>query len=182
MSTTVAAAQPDAPTRSHGHLRGVGSDQPINLAAAERAVRELLVALGRDPDTEHLRDTPRRVAAAYAELLTAEPFELTTFANDEGYDELVLARDIPFQLRAEHRVLRPGNTMGSGRGQRRPRRCQVHRLLAQRWVIVAGMSANVSDVTDTIEQLVRAGVAVNPDQVADPDSPLTSLTSVQAGA
>jgi GTP cyclohydrolase I len=78
---------------------------PIDLAGAERAVSDLLVALGQDPRQEHLRDTPRRVAGAYAELLTARPFNLTTFENDEGYNELVLARDIPFHSLCEHHML-----------------------------------------------------------------------------
>ena len=81
-------------------------DRPsVDLAAAEDAVADLLVALGRDPDGEHLADTPRRVANAYAELLTPRAFDLTTFPNDEGYDELVLARDIPFQSLCEHHLL-----------------------------------------------------------------------------
>lgn len=83
-------------------IRG-GAD--IDLACAEQAVAELLAALGQDPDDEHLRDTPRRVAAAYAELLTPEPFNLTTFPNDEGYDELVLARGIPFHSLCRHHML-----------------------------------------------------------------------------
>ena len=49
---------------------------------------------GRDPET--LEETPRRVADAYAELLTPQPFRATTFPNDEGYDELIVARSIPF--------------------------------------------------------------------------------------
>ena len=77
----------------------------VDIGAAERAVRDLLVALGHDPGREHLADTPRRVASAYAELLTPRPFDLTTFPNDEGYDELVLARDIPFQSLCEHHLL-----------------------------------------------------------------------------
>jgi len=106
MSTNFAApARPAGTARPHGHLRVVGGDQAINPVAAEQAVRDLLVALGRDPDSEHLHDTPRRVAGAFAELLTPEPFELTTFANDEGYDELVLARDIPFQSLCQHHLL-----------------------------------------------------------------------------
>ena len=106
MSTNVAAhAQPADAVRPHGHLRVVGGDQRIDLAAAEQAVRDLLVALGRDPDSEHVSDTPRRVAGAFAELLTPEPFDLTTFANDEGYDELVMARDIPFQSLCQHHLL-----------------------------------------------------------------------------
>ena len=68
-------------------------------------MRDLLVALGRDPGSEHLAETPRRVAAAFAEMLTPEPFDLTTFPNDERYDELVLARDIPFRSLCEHHLL-----------------------------------------------------------------------------
>src|SRR5262245_63332295 len=77
----------------------------VDPAAAERAVGDLLVALGHDPADEHLADTPRRVADAYAELLTPRPFRLTTFPNDEGYDELVVARDIPFHSLCQHHLL-----------------------------------------------------------------------------
>jgi GTP cyclohydrolase I len=87
----LSAAAPSRPA-----LRAVPDEPTIDLAAAERAVADLLAALGQDAAGPHLRDTPRRVAAAYAEMLTARPFDLTTFANDEGYDELVLARNIPF--------------------------------------------------------------------------------------
>jgi len=77
----------------------------IDRPAAERAARDLLLALGADLQGESLRETPRRVAAAYTELLTPEPFEATTFPNDEGYDELVVARDIPFHSLCEHHLL-----------------------------------------------------------------------------
>jgi GTP cyclohydrolase I len=77
----------------------------IDLVAAEKAAADLLVALGADLEEEGLRDTPRRVAQAYAELLTPKPFNLTTFPNDEGYDELVLARDIPFHSLCMHHML-----------------------------------------------------------------------------
>src|SRR5438105_4654097 len=86
------------------HLRVV-HDRHIDLEAAERAVADLLVALGHDPTTDHLVDTPRRVAHAYAEMLTPRDFDLTTFPNDEHYDELVLARYIPFQSLCEHHLL-----------------------------------------------------------------------------
>ena len=66
---------------------------------------ELLAALGQDPAAEPLADTPRRVAASYAELLTPAPFTPTTFPNDEGYDELVLARAIPFASLCQHHLL-----------------------------------------------------------------------------
>ncbi len=77
----------------------------IDLIAAERAIGELLTALGEDLEADHLRETPRRVAAAYAEMLTPRAFNLTTFDNDEGYDELVLARDIPFHSLCQHHML-----------------------------------------------------------------------------
>jgi GTP cyclohydrolase IA len=77
----------------------------VDLEGATSAVRALLVALGEDPDSDHLRDTPRRVALAYEEFLTPEPFVATTFPNDEGYDELVLVRDIPFHSLCEHHLL-----------------------------------------------------------------------------
>jgi GTP cyclohydrolase I len=86
-------------------LRVIGGGPTIDLDAAARAVADLLVALGQDPDDEHTRDTPRRVAAAYAEMLTPRAFNLTTFPNDEGYDELVLARDIPFHSLCQHHML-----------------------------------------------------------------------------
>jgi GTP cyclohydrolase I len=81
------------------------SSDKVDLKAATRAVRQLLVALGEDPTADHLQDTPRRVAAAYAELLGPAPFGMTTFANEEGYDELVLARDIPFTSLCQHHLL-----------------------------------------------------------------------------
>jgi GTP cyclohydrolase I len=86
-------------------LHVVHGREGVDGDAAQRAVRDLLVALGRDPSSAHLTDTPRRVAAAYAELLTPREFDLTTFPNEEGYDELVLARSIPVQSLCEHHLL-----------------------------------------------------------------------------
>lgn len=80
-------------------------DAQVDLAAAESAVAALLLALGVDPAAPHVRETPRRVAAALAELITPPAFRLTTFPNDEGYDELVVARDIPFASLCEHHLL-----------------------------------------------------------------------------
>jgi GTP cyclohydrolase I len=68
----------------------------VDHAAVQRAARELLRAVGADVDAEALEETPRRVADAYAELLTPQPFRATTFPNDDGYDELIVARAIPF--------------------------------------------------------------------------------------
>ncbi|HEY3748687.1 MAG TPA: GTP cyclohydrolase I FolE [Pseudonocardiaceae bacterium] len=77
----------------------------VDLAAAELAAADFLRALGISLDTESLAGTPARMARAYAELFTPRPFDLTTFPNDEGYDELVLARDIPVRSVCEHHLL-----------------------------------------------------------------------------
>jgi GTP cyclohydrolase IA len=76
----------------------------IDPEAVQRAAGDLLRALGAELESESLRDTPRRVAEAYAELLTPQPFRATTFAND-GYDELVVARAIPFHSLCMHHLL-----------------------------------------------------------------------------
>jgi GTP cyclohydrolase IA len=86
-------------------LRVIRGGAAVDLTGAERAVAAFLEALGQDPTAEHIADTPRRVAAAYAELLTPRSFNLTTFPNDEGYDELVIARDIPFHSLCQHHLL-----------------------------------------------------------------------------
>ena len=77
----------------------------VDLAAAEVAVADLLRALGKDPTSEHLADTPARVSRSFAELLSPREFQLTTFPNDEGYDEMVVARSIPVQSLCEHHLL-----------------------------------------------------------------------------
>jgi len=95
-------------TRALTHLRphaGPVDDDAIDLPAAERAARDLLVALGVDLAGESLRDTPRRMAGMYAELLSPASFSATTFPNDGGYDELVVATGIPFRSLCEHHLL-----------------------------------------------------------------------------
>jgi GTP cyclohydrolase I len=76
-----------------------------DLDAAEDAARAFLRALGVDCDTLSTVRSPRRMAHAYAEMLTPREFELTTFPNDEGYDELVVVCGIPFQSICEHHLL-----------------------------------------------------------------------------
>jgi len=91
-------------------MRGAAStarrERPTpDLSRMERAAHELLDALGVDLGDESVRDTPRRMAAMYAELLDAQPFDATTFPNDGGYDELVVATQIPFHSLCEHHLL-----------------------------------------------------------------------------
>jgi GTP cyclohydrolase I len=81
------------------------SAPPFDHAAVQDAARALLLAFGADIESESLQETPRRVADAYAELLTPKPFRATTFDNDEGYDELIVARAIPFHSLCMHHLL-----------------------------------------------------------------------------
>ncbi|MFE5407761.1 GTP cyclohydrolase I [Microbacterium sp. NPDC056569] len=86
-------------------LHALPDEPPIDRDAAMMAVADLLAALGFDPDEGDLVDTPRRVADAFIEMTTPEPFEMTTFANDDGYDEPVVVRGIPFVSLCRHHLL-----------------------------------------------------------------------------
>ena len=86
-------------------LRVIHSSPVMDLAAAEQAAATFLVALGVDLDTESLAATPARMARAYAEMFSPRPFDLTTFGNDAGYDELIIARSIPVRSVCEHHLL-----------------------------------------------------------------------------
>ncbi|WP_417508436.1 GTP cyclohydrolase I FolE [Microbacterium sp.] len=76
-----------------------------DLARAELAAGDFLRALGMSLDSEHLAATPQRMARAWAELLAPREFDLTTFPNDEGYDEMVIVREIPVRSICEHHLL-----------------------------------------------------------------------------
>src|SRR3954447_23460104 len=90
----------------HPHALRVEPEPPaVDAVAAERAAHALLDALGLPVDAPSLLDTPRRMVDAYLEMLTPRSFDLTTFDNDEGYDELVLVRDVPVQSVCEHHLL-----------------------------------------------------------------------------
>lgn len=77
----------------------------VDRVRAEHAAAQLLEALGVDLSQEDVAETPRRVARMYEELMTPRPFNPTTFANDAGYDEMVLVRDIPFTSLCAHHLL-----------------------------------------------------------------------------
>ncbi|MFF8373833.1 GTP cyclohydrolase I FolE [Streptomyces lydicus] len=101
----LASGDPEAPIPAQAALRVVQETDGIDLVAAERAAGQFLQALGISTDSESLHGTPGRMARAYAELFSPRPFDLTTFPNDEGYDELVLARSIPVRSVCEHHLL-----------------------------------------------------------------------------
>ena len=83
----------------------LSSRSGVDQTAAEQAARNLIIALGADLTDPVLAETPARMARSYAEMLTPEPFEMTTFPNDGEYDELVLASAIPFHSLCEHHLL-----------------------------------------------------------------------------
>ncbi|MBN9113226.1 MAG: GTP cyclohydrolase I FolE [Pseudonocardia sp.] len=97
MTSTSANAQ----ASTNGH-RG------IDHARAEAAVRELLIAVGEDPEREGLRETPARVARAYGELfagLYTDPDSVLDKTFDEQHQELILVRDIPLFSTCEHHLV-----------------------------------------------------------------------------
>jgi GTP cyclohydrolase I len=77
----------------------------IDREALQQAVGDVLRALGADVAADGLRETPRRVAEAYAELLTPPAFRATTFPNEDGYEGLIVAQAIPFHSLCMHHLL-----------------------------------------------------------------------------
>jgi GTP cyclohydrolase I len=83
-------------------------EQAVDLARIEKAVREILIAVGEDPDRDGLQRTPARVARAYAELfagLRVEPGKVLTTTFEANHEELVLVRDIEVMSMCEHHLL-----------------------------------------------------------------------------
>lgn len=83
-------------------------EQAVDLSRIEAAVREILIAIGEDPDRDGLRGTPRRVARAYAELfagLRVDPASVLTTTFEADHDELVVVRDIEVWSNCEHHLL-----------------------------------------------------------------------------
>jgi GTP cyclohydrolase I len=104
----------------NGRVDGVGQDPRtgdpvadlpearIDQPRIEAAVRELLAAIGEDPDRAGLIDTPARVARAYGEMfagLSQDPFEVLATTFDEGHEELVLVKDIAMYSTCEHHLV-----------------------------------------------------------------------------
>lgn len=92
----------------NGRLAGGPVERSVDLARIEKAVREILVAVGEDPDREGLMLTPARVARAYAELfagLRVDPASVITTAFEAEHDELILVRDIEVISLCEHHLL-----------------------------------------------------------------------------
>jgi len=82
--------------------------EQVDVARIERAVREILVGIGEDPDREGLLDTPGRVARMFAETMSGlneEPRDHLTTVFDADHDEMVMVRDVPFASTCEHHLV-----------------------------------------------------------------------------
>ncbi|HEX5596236.1 MAG TPA: GTP cyclohydrolase I FolE [Micromonosporaceae bacterium] len=91
-----------------GKLNGTPVELAVDLERIEKAVREILIAVGEDPDRDGLRKTPARVARAYAELfagLRVDPAEVLRTTFEANHQELVLVRDIDVISLCEHHLL-----------------------------------------------------------------------------
>ncbi|MFJ3957422.1 GTP cyclohydrolase I FolE [Arthrobacter sp. NPDC090010] len=87
---------------------GVPADSPMDLPRIEAAVREILLAVGEDPNRSGLVDTPARVARAYAEVFSGihqDPGSVLQTMFDMDHEELVLVKDIPFYSTCEHHLV-----------------------------------------------------------------------------
>ncbi|MDY6997946.1 MAG: GTP cyclohydrolase I FolE [Actinomycetota bacterium] len=94
-------------TRSHNNSATL-TPPAFDQARAEAAVRELLIAVGEDPDRQGLLDTPARVARAYREIfagLYVNPDDVLNTTFDEQHDEMVLVKDIPMYSTCEHHLV-----------------------------------------------------------------------------
>ena len=81
---------------------------PVDQPLVERLIGELLAAIGEDPQREGLRDTPNRIARAYSEIfsgLREDPVAILSVQFEEGHDEMVILREIPFYSMCEHHLL-----------------------------------------------------------------------------
>ncbi|MDW5325547.1 GTP cyclohydrolase I FolE [Plantactinospora sp. KLBMP9567] len=92
----------------NGRLGGGPVEEAVDLARIEKAVREILIAVGEDPDRDGLRQTPARVARAYAELfagLRVDPAQVLSTTFEANHEELILVRDIDVMSLCEHHLL-----------------------------------------------------------------------------
>lgn len=101
-------ARAGMPGAGHGVHLGAASVRPYDAEGVRRAVRDLLVAVGEDPDRDGLRETPERMARAFREMfagLAEDPADHLSAVFDIGHQEIVLVKDIPLYSMCEHHLL-----------------------------------------------------------------------------
>ena len=135
---------------------------------AEAAVRELLLALGEDPDREGLRETPRRVALAYEETFGGREVDLPRLLSvgfEEGHDEMVILRDIPFFSTCEHHLM-PFHGIAhvgyvpNGRVVGLSKLARLVDAVARRPQLQERLTAQIADIIESSLQTQGVGVAV----------------------
>jgi len=144
----------------------VESASPVDLPRIQRAVREILAAVGEDPDREGLRETPARVARMYAELLSGlhdDPRKHLKKFFTEKYDEIVLVKDISFNSLCEHHLLPfTGKAhvayMPDGRVIGLSKLARVVEVVSRRPQVQERMTETIADLL--VEELQPKGVAV----------------------
>jgi GTP cyclohydrolase I len=146
--------------------RPASADQPVDLDRIARAVREILTAIGEDPDREGLQETPRRVARMYAEMchgLHQDPRTYLRKFFTEKYDEVVLVRDIGFSSICEHHLL-PFTGMAhigyvpNGKVVGLSKLARVVEAIARRPQVQERMTEEIANLL--VEELNAKGVAV----------------------
>ena len=146
--------------------RNLPKPRSVDLPRMERAVREILAAVGEDPDREGLLETPARVARMYAEMfagLHADPGRHLARVFTEKYDEIVLVRDISFCSMCEHHLLPFTGTahiayLPNGKVVGLSKLARVVEEVARRPQVQERMTEHVADLIE--ERLDARGAAV----------------------
>ncbi len=140
----------------------------VDRPRAEAAVRELLLALGEDPDREGLRDTPRRVTAAFEETFGGRDVDLSKLLAvgfEEGHDEMVILRDIPFFSTCEHHLM-PFHGVAhvgyvpNGRVVGLSKLARLVDAVARRPQLQERLTAQIADMLESTMRTQGVGVAV----------------------
>ncbi|KQY25400.1 GTP cyclohydrolase [Cellulomonas sp. Root485] len=152
----------------------------VGVDAATQAARAFLEALGVPCDTPGTERSPRRMAEAYAAMLTPRPFEMTTFPNEEDYDELVVVRSIPVQSLCEHHLLpfvgvAHVGYLPAGRILGLSKFARVVEMFARRPQVQERLTRQVADWIDA--ELAPKGVGV----VVEAEHLCMSMRGVRAG-
>src|SRR5215208_6694121 len=161
------------PSRDQGSISGELSDSngapneiKVDLPRIERAVREILAAVGENPDREGLLETPARVARMYAEMFSGlgqDPRQHTQKFFTEEYDEVVLVRDISFCSMCEHHLLPFIGTahvayIPNGRVIGLSKIARVVEVISHRPQVQERMTEDIANLL--LDELVAKGVAV----------------------
>ncbi|HEY1602962.1 MAG TPA: GTP cyclohydrolase I FolE [Pirellulales bacterium] len=159
---TLTAELDDHPTAATGSQPA----SPVDQARIRRAVREILAAVGEDPDREGLRETPARVARMYAELFSGlhdDPRKHLQKFFTEKYDEVVLVKDISFNSMCEHHMLpfmgqAHVGYLPNGRVIGLSKIARVIEVVSKRPQVQERMTETIADLL--VEELQAKGVAV----------------------